>query len=121
MQATGNSAAAGHYYLEALELYRRTGFRLGEAQVLNNLGEWSLAASACEDALPRYEQALAIAKGVASLLEEARALEGLGRYQRQNGRDAESTVLLNQSLAIYLRIGSPSVQRVQIALRGSGS
>ena len=121
MQATGNSPAAGAHYLEALELYRCIGFRLGEAQVLNNLGEWSLAASACEDALPRYEQALAIAKGVASLLEEARALEGLGRYQRQNGRDAEATVLLNQSLAIYLRIGSPSVQRVQIALHGSGS
>jgi tetratricopeptide (TPR) repeat protein/transcriptional regulator with XRE-family HTH domain len=121
MQATGNSATAEAYYLDALELYRRIGYRLGEAQVLNNLGEWSLAASACEDGLPRYEQALAIAKGVASLLEEARALEGLGRYQRQNGRDAEATVLLNQSLAIYLRIGSPSAQRVQITLGDSTS
>jgi tetratricopeptide (TPR) repeat protein len=64
-----------------------------------------------DDALPRYEQALAIAKGVASLFEEARALEGLGRCQRLNGRDAEAIALLSQSLEIYQRVGSPNAQR----------
>jgi Tfp pilus assembly protein PilF len=72
--------------------------------------------------MPRvhYGQALAIAVGVGSPIEEARALEGIGRCQLRSGREREAITLLSQSLAIYDRIGSPNAQRVQTTLHESG-
>ena len=63
-----------------------------------------------------HNQALAIARDVGAPLEEARALEGIGRCHLQDGHDQEGTTQLEQALAIYQRIGAPGARRVQQAL-----
>jgi hypothetical protein len=50
-------------------------------------------------------------------LEEARALEGIGRSYLQNGATDEGAAHLRQALAIYQRIGAPGARRVQETLR----
>ena len=63
-----------------------------------------------------HNQALAIARDIGAPLEEARALEGIGRCYLQDGHDREGTTHLQQALAIYQRIGAPGAQRVQQTL-----
>jgi hypothetical protein len=63
-----------------------------------------------------FRRALAIAREVGAPLEEARALEGIGRCHLEDGHDQTGTTHLRQALAIYQRIGAPGAQRVQQAL-----
>jgi tetratricopeptide (TPR) repeat protein/transcriptional regulator with XRE-family HTH domain len=104
---------------EALNLYRALGHRLGQAEVLNNMGEL-LAVSDPVEARTSHEQALAIARSIAALLEEARALEGMGNCDIQSSDAHHGSVQLRNALEIYLRIGSPHAQRVERTLRFHG-
>jgi hypothetical protein len=63
-----------------------------------------------------FRRALAIAREVGAPLEEARALEGIGRCHLEDGHDQTGAVHLQRALAIYQRIGAPGAQRVQQAL-----
>jgi hypothetical protein len=83
------------------------------------MGELSLASSTPAEARARHERALAVATAtaIASPLEEARALEGIGRCHLQHGQDAAP---LRRALAIYHRIGSPGAERVETTLRDHG-
>ena len=95
---------------EALELYRDLGHRLGQAEVLNNLGELH-SVSDPEQARTCHEQALSIARSITGLLEEARALEGIGNSEI-HGLDTKSDgTFLRHALEIYERIGSPNAAR----------
>ncbi len=68
----------------------------------------------------RFEQALALARKIGCPLEEARALEGVGRCARSDGQpeeleDAESS--LRQAIALYEQLGlGPRAQQVQALL-----
>jgi hypothetical protein len=46
-------------------------------------------------------------------LEEARALEGIGRCHLQDGDTVAGIARLRQALSIYKRIGAPGAQRIQ--------
>ncbi len=61
----------------------------------------------------RHSQALAIARKIGTLLEAARALEGIGQSHLQDGNSSQATAHLREALAIHQRIGSPAAQRVQ--------
>jgi hypothetical protein len=50
-------------------------------------------------------------------LEEARALEGIGHCQAQDGNSGEGTDCLRQALVVYQRIGSPRARHVEEFLR----
>jgi hypothetical protein len=50
-------------------------------------------------------------------LEEARALEGLGRCLIQSGDGQAGAARLRQALEIYQRIGVPNAQQVEATLR----
>ena len=49
-------------------------------------------------------------------LEEARALEGIGRSHLRDGHPSQAAAFLRQALAIYQRIGTPAARRVQETL-----
>ena len=49
-------------------------------------------------------------------VEEARALEGIGRCHIQEGNPGQGAADLRQALAIYRRIGAPEAQRVETTL-----
>ena len=76
-----------------------------------------LASATVADALRWHDQALAMARAVAVPLEEARALEGIGRCHLQNGQPDQAGPILQEALAIYQRIQSPFAQRVQAIIR----
>ena len=59
----------------------------------------------------------AIALEIGAPLEEARALEGLGHGNIQDGNHYEGRTYLRQALTIYQRIGATDALRVQEALR----
>ncbi len=102
---------------DALELYGDLGHRLGQAEVLNNLGE-VYAVSDPARARARHEQALEIARSISAILEEARALEGIGNNEiLEGGCDGLN---LRRALELYRQIGSPQADRVSETLRFHG-
>jgi tetratricopeptide (TPR) repeat protein/transcriptional regulator with XRE-family HTH domain len=111
--------AAEHTMAEALALYRDLGHRLGQAEVLNSLGDLS-AVSDPGQARDFYTQALALARDLTALLEEARALEGIGTSDIQDRKPGRDGTCLRQALALYHRLGSPHAARVQETLRVHG-
>lgn len=104
---------------EALGIYRDLGHRLGQAEVLNNLADL-YSASDPGRARSSYTAAFAVASSIDALLEQARALEGIGTCDLQEdkpGRDGKS---LRRALELYQRIGSPHAGRVERTLRHHG-
>jgi tetratricopeptide (TPR) repeat protein len=111
---------------QALQLFRDLGDRHGQADASINLGELlSLSSahpnsahtnSAHPDARSYHTQALSVAREVNAAYQEARALEGIGRCQIEEGNPGQGVAQLRQALAIYRRIGAPEAQRVETAL-----
>jgi hypothetical protein len=102
------------------DLYRDFGNRAGEAETLSVIGEQSLAFAGPVVARAHHEQALAIAVDIASPLDEAGALEGIGRCLLQDGERDEAATALRQALTTYQRIGPPAAAPVQETLRDQG-
>jgi tetratricopeptide (TPR) repeat protein len=103
--AAGSPQLAADSLSESLSLYQELGGRQGEAQVLNILGECLLSSSAVQ-AKASHERALALARNISALPEEARALEGLGQCELQEGRVGEANRLFREALELYRNIGS---------------
>lgn len=104
---------------DALQLYHDLGHRLGQAEVLNNLGEVH-AVSDPAQAQACHEQALEIARSISAILEEARALEGIGNNEILRTRPIHDGRNLRRALELYRRIGSPHAERVSETLRFHG-
>jgi tetratricopeptide (TPR) repeat protein/transcriptional regulator with XRE-family HTH domain len=116
---TADYEAAADTLLEALALYRTLGHRLGQAEVHNNLGEL-LCISEPDRARAHHEEALGVARQILALLEEARAFEGIGNIDIQNGNTTDGAGQLRHALETYQRIGSPYGARAQETLRYHG-
>jgi tetratricopeptide (TPR) repeat protein/DNA-binding XRE family transcriptional regulator len=104
---TGDYRAATASLTEAMKLAHHVGERAIESEALNNLGD--LYVDAARDA---YAQAGDIAADIGFPLEEARALEGIGRLLLQSGQRAAGIAMLERSLALYQRISSPHAERI---------
>lgn len=103
----------------ALELYRDLGHLLGQAEVLNNLGDM-YAVSDPGQARACHEQALEIARRIYAVLEEARALEGIGNIRITEAGTADESGYLRRALELYQQLGSPHAARVSETLRFHG-
>lgn len=103
----------------ALELYRDLGHLLGQAEVLNNLGDM-YAVSDPGQARARHEQALEIARRIYAVLEEARALEGIGNIRITEAGTGDESGYLRRALELYQQLGSPHAARVSETLRFHG-
>ncbi len=113
---TGNYLKASTSLDQALKLQRDLSNRIGEAEVLNTMGELAQASSSPVQAQALHQEALTIATEIASPLQEARALEGIAQCL-QDGQPGHDDELLHRALAIYERIGSPHAERVAANLR----
>ncbi len=78
---------------------------------------WGLPARA----RTHHERALAIAIPIAAPREEARAYEGLGRCQLQDGQHEQGVVALRKAQEIYQHIGSPRALQIEAALDDPGA
>jgi tetratricopeptide (TPR) repeat protein/transcriptional regulator with XRE-family HTH domain len=103
----------------AFGLYRDLGHRLGQAEVLNNLGDL-YAVSDPAQARAYHDQALEVARSIYAVLEEARALEGIGNNEIVNTGSGYNDEYLQRALELYQQIGSPYAARVSETLRFHG-
>ncbi|MFD3483760.1 cyclophane-containing RiPP biosynthesis TPR protein HaaT [Streptomyces sp. NPDC058665] len=104
----GEREGAVDAFGRSLEILTELGDRCGRAEVLNHWG--SLLRSSGEPAAARrhFEQALGLARVISCPLEEARALEGIGRCDWMAGGRARAESSLRESLDIYRRLGVDS-------------
>ncbi|MFI0425157.1 tetratricopeptide repeat protein [Spongiactinospora sp. 9N601] len=100
----------------ALHLYTEIRNSSGLAEVHNDLGELLALSATTLQAYSHFRQALDIARSIGLPLEEARALEGIGRCHLQEAPPGDGVALLRQALSIYCRLGSPYARRVQDTL-----
>ena len=115
-QLTGDHPAAAASLTQALQLFGDLGDRHGQAGASINLGELLFLSSAHRQARNYFATALSLARAINTPVEEARALEGIGRCHIGEGNAAQGTADLRQALAIYRRIGAPEAQSVETAL-----
>jgi len=97
--------AALDSYRQALALFRAVGDRLGEANVLQSLGDVQRFRAEMDAALDSYRQALALFRAVGSRLGEANVLLPLGSLEYEAENIDKATALLSQALELYRLIG----------------
>jgi tetratricopeptide (TPR) repeat protein len=114
---TQDYVAATASLTQALDLYRDVGDRHGEIEALNDLGELMLDSIRIAEAHHYHESALTAARAINAQLEQARALEGLGRCDLRAGHTEQGGKHLGQAFAIYREIGSPNAARMQAIVR----
>ena len=114
-QLSGDYPAAAASHQQALALCHDSD-RAGQAETLNCLGELASRTADGRQARDHHARALAIAREIGILPEEARALEGIGRSHLDDGHASEGTAYLGQALTIYQRIEAPAARRVQESL-----
>jgi tetratricopeptide (TPR) repeat protein len=114
-QLSGDYPAAAASHQQALALCPDSD-RGGQAETLNCLGELASRTPDGRQARDYHARALAIAREIGILPEEARALQGIGRSHLDDGHASEGTAYLGQALTIYQRIEAPAARRVQESL-----
>ncbi|WP_097319789.1 ATP-binding protein [Paractinoplanes atraurantiacus] len=100
----GDAEATGHHR-QALAIFRETGYRDGEAAVLNGLGE---AVTDPAEALAHHTEARAIAEEIGARELLARAHAGLGRAHRLLGHTAEADRDDERAAALYDELRRPA-------------
>ncbi|MGH3805073.1 MAG: NB-ARC domain-containing protein [Pseudonocardiaceae bacterium] len=93
---------------DAINYYGRIGGgdQLGRVEVLNHQGFLQLRSSEIESALRDFEEAKNLVDRVGSLLEKARALEGVGLCKDKMGAVEDAVTYLKKAEKIYFRIGA---------------
>jgi tetratricopeptide (TPR) repeat protein len=103
----GDYPAAAASHQQALRLMREGGEPSGQACVLNGLGELASHTLATGPGARPPQPGASHRPPDRRPLEEARALEGIGHSQLQDGNPAEAAAHLGQALTIYQRLGTP--------------
>ncbi|MEV4134027.1 cyclophane-containing RiPP biosynthesis TPR protein HaaT [Dactylosporangium sp. NPDC049742] len=107
----GDLVGAKRSLERAAELYAALGDRPGRLEVLNHLGVLHLDAGEPALAQAQHRAALSSARELAIPLEEARALDGLGRCERILGEPTEAADFERGAQAIYDRLGIAAPDR----------
>jgi tetratricopeptide (TPR) repeat protein len=116
LHLTARDRAATASMAEAMDLFSGLGNQHGQAEVHNSLGTLLLDASDYSSALDHYRQAQQLAEDVHAALEEARALEGIGRCLARSAGLDEGIAHLERALAIYQRIGASEAEHATAVL-----
>ncbi|MFF2960544.1 cyclophane-containing RiPP biosynthesis TPR protein HaaT [Streptomyces sp. NPDC057963] len=109
-------------FQQSLEILRELGDRCGEAEVLNHWGMLLHASGDWAASRGYFEQALGLARDIRCPLEQARALEGIGRCDWMADGPAQAEGSLSEALAVYRRLGAngaaDSVERLLVSQAG---
>ena len=97
-------------------MYRDLGDRLGQAKALNETGTLHRVSGDLAQADGCHQQALELARAIASSWDEAHALAGLGRGAMAAGHADQAACLLRQALEIFQRIGAAEAADVSTEL-----
>ncbi|MET9507875.1 cyclophane-containing RiPP biosynthesis TPR protein HaaT [Streptomyces flavidovirens] len=104
--AAGDGAGAVDALRRSLEILRELGDRCGEAEVLNHWGTLSGSSGEPDVARLHFDEALRLAREIRCPLEEARALEGIGRCELAAGQRGRAGEVLRGALVVYGRLGA---------------
>lgn len=102
----GERDTAGEAFQRSLDIVRDLGDRCAEAEVLNHWGTLLRTSGEPAEARGRYERALRLARDVRCPLEEARALEGIGRCDWGADGSAPAVEALREAITVYRRLGA---------------
>ena len=116
---TRDYASAADLLQHALAALREVGAPDDGAEALNHLAIVHRLSGQPDQARALHHQALDIARSIHHRLEEAHALEGIGRAALDLGDTAAGTHL-RQALDIYQRLGVPEAVQVAAALAALG-
>ena len=97
---------------ESLGIERDIGNRGGEAETLNETGTLYRVSGDLAQAEGFHQQALDLARAIASSWDEAHALAGLGRCALAAGHATQAEILLRQALGIFQRTGAAEADGV---------
>ncbi|AVT36028.1 transcriptional regulator [Plantactinospora sp. BB1] len=113
---TGDYAAGEHQLTQALTALREVGALDDEVEALNYVASLRRMSGYPDRAHALHQKALAVAHDRGYRLEEARALEGLGRAAADLGDIASATSHLRRALDLYQALGVPEAAQVAGAL-----
>ncbi|MGQ0535560.1 MAG: ATP-binding protein [Methanobacteriota archaeon] len=99
-QFKDDTDAALASYNQALDLYKKVGDRLGEANTLHGIGEAQQLKGQAGAALASYTQALDLYKKIGDRVGEANTLSSLGCLEVQRGNVVEAERLVRQAAAL---------------------
>jgi tetratricopeptide (TPR) repeat protein len=105
-------------YHEALELYRRSGDRRGEADTLNNIGTVYYTLEEMRKALEKYHEALPIFKAVGERSGESDTLQYMCRVYYFLGETQKALEKCNESQSIFRAIDERSGEALRIGQIG---
>ncbi|KZM74857.1 ATP-binding protein [Nocardia terpenica] len=109
-QRGGDLATAVELARQAVTLLHDAGDPAVEAEALNRFGVLLAETRQYEKALAQFTTGLQLARRIHSPLEEARALEGLGRSRASLGDTATAITELRNAIAIYQHIGAAETE-----------
>ena len=119
LQAAGSGFLdVAELLVRALSIYADIGDRLGEAEALNKAGAVHLIHGDPQQARVYHLSALKLARAVDNQLEEARALEGIGKCSAKMATGTDSGDL-RQALEIYRGIGAADALRLAAEMNDS--
>jgi tetratricopeptide (TPR) repeat protein len=95
-------------YHEALELYRRAGYRGGEAVTLSSIGEVYSYLGETQKALEKFNEALPLRRAVGDRRGEAETLHNIGAVYDDLGERQKALEKYNEALPILRAIGDRS-------------
>src|SRR5262249_7076428 len=102
---------------QALSTFRDLGDRGGEAEALNETGTLHRVSGDLARAEGWHQQALELARAIASPWDQAHALAGLGRCAIAAGHTTQAQDLLRQSQEIFQRTDAAEARTVLAELR----
>lgn len=110
----GERDGAIEAFQRGLEILRDLGDRCGEAEVLNHWGTLLFTSDEPLAARRHFDQALMLARDIRCPLEEARALEGIGRCDWTIDGPGHGVDSLRAAVNVYRRLGvSASVDDIE--------
>ncbi len=106
-------------YYEALELFRKAGYRSGAAQTLNNIGEvyWYLGET--HKALEKFNESLPIFRAVGARRGEGVSLNNIGVIYQLLGELQKALDNLNEALLIIREVGDRVEEAVTLGNIGT--
>src|SRR5262245_17882526 len=92
-------------YHEALELYRRSSDRNGEAQTLSNIGEVHCTLGEMQKALEKFNEALPLRRAIGDRRGEAETLTNIGAVYWSLGGTQKALAKYNEALPLRRAVG----------------
>jgi tetratricopeptide (TPR) repeat protein len=106
------------HHEKALELYRKAGYRGGEARAIADIGMAQSGLGAYEEAVPRLEWGIALAQEISTLHQEGKVRTGLGIVRSKLGQQDAAVEQFKQALILIRGVGDRPMEAETLLVLG---